>query len=36
MVNAGAIMVCALLVYHNKKIEDIVKFYEEMSNTPNV
>ena len=29
-------MVCALLVFNNKKIEDIVKFYELVSNTKNV
>ena len=27
MINSGAIMVCALLVHYNKKIEDVVKFY---------
>ena len=27
MINSGAIMVCALLVHYNKKIEDVEKFY---------
>ena len=36
MINAGAIMVCALLVRENKKLEDIVAFYSRGSSTPNV
>jgi len=33
MINSGAIMVCALLVYNNKKIEDVVNFFSVGSNT---
>jgi glutaminase len=36
MINAGAIMVCALLVRQNKKLEDIVNFFSVASSTPNV
>ena len=36
MINAGAIMVCALLVKQNKKIEDVVSFFSRASNTQNV
>lgn len=36
MINAGAIMVCALLVKHEKKLEDIVNFFSKASSTPNV
>ena len=36
MINSGAIMVCALLVYYNKKIEDVVNFFSVASNTKNV
>lgn len=36
MINAGAIMVCALLVRENKKLEDIVNFYSKASSTPNI
>ena len=36
MINAGAIMVCALLVRENKKIEDILEFYSRASSTPNI
>ena len=36
MINAGAIMVCALLVYYNKKIEDVVNFYALASDTKTV
>ena len=36
MINAGAIMVCALLVRENKKIEDIVNFFARASSTSNV
>ena len=32
MINAGAIMVCALLVHKKKSLNDIKKFYKEMSN----
>lgn len=28
MINAGAIMVCALLVHQNKNIEDVMNFYK--------
>ena len=27
MINTGAIMVCALLVHHNKTLQDIMDFY---------
>ena len=33
MVNAGAIMVCALLVKHGKGIDDLVRFYEKVTDT---
>jgi len=36
MINSGAIMVCALLVFHNKKIEDVVNFFKIASNTKTV
>lgn len=36
MINSGAIMVCALLVKYDKKIEDIVDFFKIASHTKNV
>lgn len=36
MVNAGAIMVCALLVKENKDINDLMNFYKEATNAPEV
>jgi glutaminase len=27
MVNAGAIMVCSLVIYQNKGLDDIIEFY---------
>jgi len=34
MVNAGAIMVCSLIVNQGKGINDIVEFYHQASDTP--
>lgn len=34
MVNAGAIMVCSLIIYQNKSLEDIIEFYQRASDTP--
>ena len=36
LINSGAIMVCALLVKHNKKLEDILEFYKRASSTENI
>jgi glutaminase len=36
MINAGAIMICALLVKHDKKIEDIVNFLSHCTSNYNI
>ena len=36
LINSGAIMVCALLVKHNKKLEDILEFYKRATCIENI
>lgn len=31
MINAGALMVCALLVKQNKTVKDIIEFYKKIT-----
>ena len=33
MVNAGAIMVCSLIIHQNKGVKDIIDFYERASDS---
>ena len=35
-INSGAIMVCALLIKHNKKLEDILEFYKRASSSETI
>jgi glutaminase len=36
MINAGAIMVCALLVHQNKNIDDVLNFYKTATSAQEV
>ena len=33
LVNSGCLMVCALLIYHNKKFPDVIQLFEKATTT---